>query len=530
MDGFYDGAYSGVSLMLQYLPRIRDLSVLIDREEFDNLWDSTMNHSAPTLEVLRVEAIGSSRARKGQSHRPLVVLESRWFKAKTPRLRSLTLTGVELRLTDSLLRSTRSLRHLEITDCVLADPHEDPTMDDLLDTLRNLPKLETLKLDWSLESAITDGNHTPPPLPNLKLLHLTCTPSFLVTLVRHLALSQRSAVTVHYRYPEEDEDDDEDEDALSASHQLQFKSVLGLLFKESSVCAIAYNPSGAIQSSGTADVRGSCQLWTTEQEPSNATEQPDTSLPLSLPARAPRFIFEDLHMNQDTEDSFVITTLIQSLDLSNVRAVYLAGPCEDVSFARTLKDAYNTATARIAGPAAPDFVSDFSVPIPDGAWAPYAGSVDDDGSLAGDDEDAAPEEQEDVPMVVDPPLADAQDDSGTDGSDTAKEPASDDRTDVAMNSEDPEAGGQESEPDAPSAHWPNLRTLQFENIDLSSKPTDVASLLACLHARKELCAADILRIDFEQCSIADMAELAPLAAAVPEIRWNKKVVSFGSGA
>ncbi|KAI0774029.1 hypothetical protein C8Q74DRAFT_1419220 [Fomes fomentarius] len=538
LDDFYGSAYDGFDLMLEYMNRIRELTVLVEREEFYNIWEKTATVSAPVLEVFKIQAVGSSQIRRGDQQDSLVdvVLAEKLFNADTPRLRSLVLSGVEFRLNDSILRACPSLCHLEITACFCADEGTLPTFDDFLDVLHCMPNLETLKLDWSLENMIVDGQYTVPPLAHLQMLHLTCKPDFFATLVRHLNLEGKPAVTIHYRYPRYRHDDG-NEVGSEDSFRLQIAPTMVSLFKQAPLCAVAYNPFGPILPSDYKRAQESCQLWASKghvtTDSSAAGDQIHTaSPPTSLPARAPRLIFEDLDSGHNIDRS---VSVVRALDLSHVSIVHLLNANGHLTFVLALKDAQSTTTVRVSD-AVVEFIRALSagIPLDDSSANKANGSEDDadsqsDGGGGGGDEEDEAGSQGDVPMAVDPdPPVDTQPDESA---------IADHNDDDAMGLRDtgeaapsPTNGG-----DVPSALWPALRVLQFVNVDVDIGPSmnrrlSIDDLLACLRSRKEQHAADILRIEFEYCYIGDIVRLAPLVGMVPEVWWDGKVVDLAGSA
>lgn len=542
LDDFYGSAYEGVDLMLEYMNRIRELTVLVEREEFHNIWEKTATVSAPVLEVLKIQAVGSSRIRRGDQQDSLVdvVLGEKLFNADTPRLRSVVLSGVEFRLNDSILRACPLLCHLEITACFCAEEGTLPTFDDFLDVLRCIPNLETLKLDWSLENMVVDGQYIVPPLAHLQMLHLTCKPEFFATLVRYLNLEGKPDATIHYRYPRYARHDDGNEVGGEESFRLHIAPTIVSLFKEAPVCAVAYNPLGPILPlSDYKRVRESCQLWASEghitTNPATADDQNQTassSSPLtSLPTRAARLIFEDFNMPHKIDTS---VSVVRALDLSHVSIVHLLNADVHLAFVLALKDARNTTTVRVCHTVVEFIQALFAWNALDDSSANEAsGSEDDPDSQSddgGDDEEDEAGAQGDVPMAVDPdPPADAQPDES---------PIADDDDDDDMRL--PDTGEAAPSPtnggDVPSALWPALRVLQFANVDMDIGPSMlrarlcVNDLLVCLRSRKEQHAADILRVEFEDCHIGDMVWLAPLVAMVPEVRWDGRVVDLAGSA
>ena len=357
MDGFYMAAYSGLDTLARWLPRIRDLSIFIDREDFEDMWEKFEELDAPVLEQLRIEAVGSSRVHRGRRGlRATVTMDDQAFTNQLPRLHSLTLKDIQCSLTHPLLHTSPSLRHLSITSCVCAAENDIPLFGDFLHVLDQLPNLETLTLDWCLQEMEAEGRYTIPSLPHLKLLHLSSCPAFLVNLIRYLDLPCKPVTTVHYEYIENDEDE-EDEDLGRSKTAL--KTSLLSLFKQRPPSTVVY---GARVPSKTADDRvyTSCQVWGTEPAARlDGHPQPvlSTASFLELYNVPPRLIYDDA--KRDRAWVLPAEDVITQLDLSNIHTVHLTDwnpRATKSSWDEVLEDAINATTFRVSHHAAPEAI------------------------------------------------------------------------------------------------------------------------------------------------------------------------------
>ncbi|KAI0663181.1 hypothetical protein C8Q70DRAFT_1050866 [Cubamyces menziesii] len=100
-DRFANNMYDAMSQVKVLLPRIRELSMYIDRDEPSDMWDS-FDTPAEALEVLCIEAYGSSRFVEGATHPAWISVPSEIFNREVPRLQSLALSGVRFRFSSPL--------------------------------------------------------------------------------------------------------------------------------------------------------------------------------------------------------------------------------------------------------------------------------------------------------------------------------------------------------------------------------------------------------------------------------------------
>ncbi|KAI0722210.1 hypothetical protein C8T65DRAFT_734631 [Cerioporus squamosus] len=478
MDGFYQAGWSGLDLLAKWLPRIRDLSVFIERDDFEDMWQELEEPDVPVLENLRIEAVGSARIRR-EDDGATVVLEDDAFQTPLPSLRSLTLKHIQFGLMHTLLHVSPSLRHLEITSCLCATDNNVPLFGDFLQVLHDLPNLETLKLGWSLQDMDAEGRYTIPPLTHLRLLRVSSRPGFLVTLIRYLDLPRKPATTVHYQYTEDDDiEDDEDLDDMDAALKVSLLS----LFKQRSPSSIAY---GAQSPTNPVDdqVFTSCRVWAGERTSTGAAvdgslqHSPSAGSSLELDNVPPRLIYEDAKSDRfwviPAED------VARRFALSNVETVHLTewdDEACDLSWDRWLEDACNATTLRMTGTA----VSGLKAIFPD---APGR--------------DAA----------MDPMELDGADAAPVDSGQVAR-------------------GG----PTASRVIFPNLRVLQFVDVELYHGRLDQDRwlsphlLVTGLRLRRQQRALDLLRVEFMGCRSTDQ-ELTQLSSLlteglVSELRWD----------
>ncbi|RDX53614.1 hypothetical protein OH76DRAFT_1136218 [Lentinus brumalis] len=475
MDGFYGAGYSGLDFLVKWIPRIRDLSIYIERDDFENMWKRLEEPDAPILEKLRIEAVGSARIRR-EALVATVTLEDAAFQTQLPSLHSLTLKEIQFDLMHTLLHTSPSLRHLEITSCVCGKDEDLPLFGDFLQVLHDMPNLETLTLDWSLEDMEAEGRYRIPPLPHLRLLRLSSRPGFLVTLIRYLDIPGKPATTVHYEYTEDDFiEDDDGLDVVEAA----LKASLLSLFKQRSPSTIAY---GARSSTSPADdqVFTSCRIWASDLSAAVDKPQhpPSGDSGLELDNVPPRLIYDDA--KSDRFSVIPAEDVARRLDLSNVHTVHLTewdDEASDLSWDRWLEDAFTASTLRLTGTAVR------------GLKAMFADGLGRDAAM-------------------DPTEVDDGDNAGSVGSGQ-----------IAR-------GG----PSASRVIFPNLRVLQFVDVKLcynshnQDRWLDPDLLVAGLSLRRQYRAPDLLRVEFKGCRSTDeeLMKLLPLLteSLVSELRWD----------
>lgn len=469
MDGFYGAGYSGLDFLVKWIPRIRELSIYIERDDFENMWKRLEEPDAPILEKLRIEAVGSARIRR-EALVATVTLEDAAFQTQLPSLHSLTLKEIQFGLMHTLLHTSTSLRHLEITSCVCGKDDSLPLYGHFLQVLHDMPNLETLTLDWSLQDMEAEGRYTIPPLPHLRLLRLSSRPGFLVTLIRYLDLPRKPATTVHYEYTEDDSiEDDEDPDVIKAA----LKASLLSLFKQRPPSTIAYGARGPI----SPGLSTSCRIWASERN-TPAVDKPQHSLSVSsgleLDKVSPRLIYDDAK-----SDRFWILPaedVARSFDLSDVQTVHLTEwdvQASDLSWEEWLEDAHSVSTLRMTGNAVRGLKDMFA---------------------AGPERDPA----------IEPTNANA----GSVGS-----------SQVARVYQS-----------ASRVIFPNLRVLQIATVGLyhlypyHDRWLDPDSLVEGLRLRRQQRAPDLLRVEFKGCRSTDeeLMKLSPLLTErlVSELRWD----------
>ena len=154
-----------IGMLPDILPKIRKLSIFIEREDHGEIWEALQNlDHATKLESLHFGGVGgASYFHRGDA---TVEIPDRLSAQNPPSLASLELWGVKIVWENSLYCS--SLRRLKISH-YLSNPHVH--LGHLLDALRNMPRLEILIMD-NVPSPRVDKDYRPVTLSTLRDLQL----------------------------------------------------------------------------------------------------------------------------------------------------------------------------------------------------------------------------------------------------------------------------------------------------------------------------------------------------------------------
>ena len=502
MDGQYQYPHTACWMLNQKLPRVRELVVFVDREvdrtfAVVDIWDPLVK-AAPILEDLRIEAIDSTRYKRGTSDLAELDVRDGLFDGKTPKLRSLALGGVGIRFANPLFCST--LRTLKISDCQCWQPNAEPDFNAWLLVLKRLARLEVLEIDWSIPSADAEIEYQPAPLPKLKYLHLATTVAAFANHMKYVMLPRSTAVRFSCT----------DDNLLDEVQMSSLRDATSSLFQQMSIYRVSYGtiyPERHGPSNSQLHQFPSCQLWATEgseTEPSYASLASSRLPPEGAP---PRLMFDS---KIDTLN--LVPLIFGAVDLLRVHTIHVADFTSGTEWAHVLKGAPNVTTLYAHGMAA------FGLP------STLAGGIPNDASL---DPVRAAFNVADTSAIL--PRADEDED----------QIMADATSEV-----DPSPGS------APL--FPSLRTLKFVSLDFLMAANaipdvhhathkdrvaleqredeygfNVEALVKSLRMRRAQGAADIA-VDFVDGLCGDMAQLAPLIATVAEVKWDGKRVDPAS--
>ncbi|OJT15510.1 hypothetical protein TRAPUB_7381 [Trametes pubescens] len=513
LDAHYGSESRVLNLLAELLPRIRELVVFIEMDEPDDIWAS-FDKPADHLEDIRFEAYGGFQFSRETRHQARAdPLPTMLFAAETPRIHSLAVVGFAFELTNSLLHP--GLRHLEITSCLCGTAVERSNLREFLVALRALPHLDTLKVDWSM-TAVEEDSFEPVHLRELKLLHLAADPIPSKLFLNHLRFPHSAAV--RYKSP----------NTLLTHQELEVIAQFSVsLLDGMTPRAIWYGPVWPHpERKPLSDPNASCHIWVADKHASVAgtpLESPWTTLPppqprLAVESHDPMFI------------DAVVSSALHALDLTAVHAICLEDFAVGNKWARVLGKANGVTTLRALGGAA------FGLPAALARGVPKDIAPWDEDGLESNEwhwvdfaEDAREVVSEETEEHTPAPL--------------------DEGEDAATQTQD--KGGDDSNEPIPPL-FPQLNTIVFIGVDFAapegtktSLHPDVripSSLLSefqvmnarygfslaafckCLQVRRAQGASDLVRVEFEECRGAGVAQLAALIEEGVEVWWNHERV------
>ncbi|KAI1789052.1 hypothetical protein LXA43DRAFT_1063197 [Ganoderma leucocontextum] len=542
-DSFYESKFDALDVVKQYLPRIRDLTIFVSLggEFSDLLWEHMEHTPAPLLEALHIQATGSARPTVNEhgALAPSVSLTDRLFNAQTPRLHSLTLSGVAFRYTHTIIAPT--LRHLEIISSTCtgdSDVDDGTALRGLIAHLAFLPNLKTFKLHWWLglnPLEVHRQQHVTVSLPKLRLLdfngpELVC--HYLAQYIEPLS----AGATLRYALGRHC--------AVPRSTLRHLVGATAGFLRNSSLHAISYGTreSTVVKGLGAKQLLTSAQLWAA---PTPIGSDADASQALKSPypsQSAKRILAAPPSLIMEGIEKKLLAATLQSLDLSRVRTVQIMGFDEGDAWAGALKNAHAVTTLRAVGMAA------FGVPAALAAGVPRDIVYD-------------PMDMFAVLGLLEFSIGRRTLEHGGDSEATAgawywtKFWGDDGRRDEDGDGDVRMADAVESAANGP-ALFPKLEVIQLVDVDFAALARDVetervvrasgdvlerfvkheadygfqvAAMLKALRVRRAQGASDVARAEFENCSCADMAQLAPLVCTVNEVWWDGKRVDRANG-
>ena len=514
-DGYHENMASAMDNVHMLLPRIRELIVIINREDDDHLWES-LDGPVDALEVVRIEALGFSRI---AMHTTFTIIPAMILSSHTPRLHSLTVSGVGIDTPNTIFCS--SLRHLEVLDCKFDG--EDDDLGPILSALRATPFLETLKLAWprghTMESL--SARHDFTALTHLKQLHITASIQRLSGFLVHVQVP--AGASLHFKLI----------DTMIPPYKEDFLEAIKYLFEDQTIYQAACTLGEPIQAwANTAPATTTCRIWAAEGNTIPQYVQHDrwTHQLEHLHGLTPRLTLESM----SSVSLEPIATILQSLELTKMRMLHISGSTTGKAWASIFQSASALTSLRMTGMctfAIPSLLAegrqalepvDVALRIKAGMdewhWARFGR----DEERAEGGEVGAQWELRDVisKMMVD-------EDAGN------VKPSTSDRTADTL--------------------FPHLRVLQIVDVDLSLPDGtkarglqgyqhaaavdimrfratrakygfDVATLAKSLMLRRAEGAADLIRVDFEGCHCESTTQLASLAGITAEVWWDGTVV------
>ncbi|RPD66707.1 hypothetical protein L226DRAFT_476513 [Lentinus tigrinus ALCF2SS1-7] len=496
------------------LPRVRELLIYIDWEEHDEIWDS-LDLATDVLEILRVEAVGVSRVTEMRGG--YVALPAELFASHTPRLHSLSISGIDFTWPSTLF--AHSLRHLEISECEFDDGDDDFCR--LLQIIHPLALLQTLRITWWRR---TNTQHDLPEgydvvtLPHLRQLTVSAECQHIATFLTHLRIPPTASLHIDIL------------DIVGPSLRERVRHAFRSIFHDMTIHCISYALGVPIQRSPDSQA-AFCHIWAVESGGGNMNEgswedcftsgvMPPARLTLQCPSHSG---FEQ-----------PIVAVLQELDLTKLRLLRIDGMTTGRAWAASLAGAESLEVLRITGPSA------FAIPslLAERRHALDTGEIALE-MRAGLDEwrwaryNSA---SEDVPDLREEyGLADEV---------------------IRLINHGTDAGHDERGNSAAHLLFPKLRILQVVDVDLTlpsgSKEKglqgyrhatavdilrfkanrtkygfDVAALAKCLRYRRTHDASHFVRVEFEGCHCTDAkGQLAPLKGLVAEVRWDGQRVEL----
>ncbi|KAI1789048.1 hypothetical protein LXA43DRAFT_1023066 [Ganoderma leucocontextum] len=517
------------------LPRLRELVLVVDWEECEELWD-VLTIPTDALETIRIEAVGASHFSP-----PVLVIPSQLFASRTPRLHSVKLSSVGLDWPNTLLCS--SLRHLDVSRCGMDGDSE---LQPFLSAICMLPHLETLCAHWTRPAtAMNPDLLQVPPLPEeheiasfprLKHVHLSGGNQRIATILMYTRWSIETRM--HFTII----------DTVAPAEREYFQLAFRSLFSKETV-------RGAMYAFNGFGVDTTLLLWSVEGRFTGG-EPPNTELeePLNLTGKEippPRL---HIHSDSDSLDHPILMAL-QAIDLSYLRVLLVLGTATGRQWASMFRSASRLVALRVKAQAA------FGLPA----------------LLAGDARTLSPQ---DVNLAIRAGLDEwhwlefNRGGEGSQGAGTASDLMHDAqaREDLELNAHaaevlngaaatsvdplaragngDDEGGGEDKTPS--SILFPSLRVVQIVAVDIAlpdgwagplpyKRPAvmdlmmyrakhakyglDVAALARCLRMRREQGAGELLLLDFCDCHCEDKAQLQPLVGKGVDVNWDGQSVS-----
>ncbi|KAI0722194.1 hypothetical protein C8T65DRAFT_691865 [Cerioporus squamosus] len=502
-DAFYQNGSCALDLVKELLPRIRELSIFIEKDfDTDEIWES-FDDPAPLLEVLHVQAMPGTCFEQGDQRSAPVSLPKALFGLQAPKLRSLFVGGIRIHLSSPLFGA--SLRKLTIDSCQCSSLRVAPDYGRWQTMLRRMPALEELDIDWSVPWGSDGEAYETVSLPMLKELRIRASVDAFVCHVKHLKLPPSTAIHHHYNsFPF----------ALPSDVSLvQLRTAITTLFKDLSIVRIAYRDREPLEEDFV-----SFQIWTIPASQQGVQPAIGTAVTNSLviPQGHPRFVVGCV--SRPATDALATSTLA-ALDLSSVHTVDIGDCLMGARWAQTMQGARNVQVLRAHG------ITAFGVP------AILARA------LPGDMQADSTDEFHWAGFVADDVTGREKHGGRTDEDTDMAEP----ETEAAVSQADVSTNDKQA-----ALLFPNLIVLDFVDVDLevpagthpplgfhadmvtimrfqakkAKYGLSVVAILKCLLMRRALGAADITSVRFQGCCCANMAQLAPLVEVVPKVYWD----------
>ncbi|KAH9894408.1 hypothetical protein C8Q73DRAFT_695487 [Cubamyces lactineus] len=470
MDRFASNMHDARAQVNALLPRIRELSIYVDGNEPNDVWNN-LYIPAPALEVLRIEAYGTSRFMEDDTHPAWVSVPSQIFDQDLPRIQSLSLSGVRFRLSSPFLGP--SLRHLEIIACQCAPMNEESNLGRLLKALEQLPCLETLRLDWSIKAR--DGDSFPPvSLQRLKVLHVSLTmPSLLHAIISHLQIPP--SATVFFSCP-----------TLEYIDLQQMKFIDDIARRLLQGMAIVSVRCGSAWRDDEQCLVSRCHIYASQSMGDSETR-----------VYHPQLLVDRLILESDHDD--FVPSLLHSINLLAVQEIHFDDPDVTKEWFYALSSAKNVASIRTKGMFAMGLAAALTNGVP-----PVTGS------------------ESKIGLTLHTPFCTVLDQPASMNNYPPIFPRL-----TALTIEDVHVGPASSA-DA-ERYWRDIAPSMMMEISESSGLMhdcgfSVANMLKCLEIRRSQGAQDITQVYFKGCTCEDMAQLAPLVQAVETVRWDGRTL------
>ncbi|KAM5534904.1 hypothetical protein V8D89_011459 [Ganoderma adspersum] len=531
------------------LPRLRELVLVVDWEECEDLWD-VLTIPTNTLEIIRIEAVGGTHFSP-----PTLVVPSHLFASRTPRLQSVKLSSVGLDWPNTLLCS--SLRHLDVSRCGMDGDSE---LQPFLSAICVLPHLETLRAYWTRPSTamIPEPPQAAPlpeeneiaSFPRLKYVHLSGGNQRIATIL------------IYTRWPIETRMHFTIIDTVAPTQREYFQLAFRTLLSKEAI-------RGAMYAFNGFGVDTSLLLWSVPGSLA-ARDPPDTALEEPLNLTAKEILPPRLHIHSDSDSlDHPILLALRAVDLVHLRVLLVLGATTGRQWASMFRPAVHLAALRVKGQAAfglPALLAgDARVLTPQEVNLAIRAGLDEwhwlEFNRAGGGGGGGEEQAGASASAV---LQDAQAREDLELAAHAAE-VFNNLNAVAVGA-DPETatppGNREGEGDrdgkaSSSILFPNLRVVQIAAVDIAlpdgwtgplpyKHPAvmdlmmyrakhakyglDVAALARCLRMRREWGVEEMAAVEFCGCHCEDMAQLRPLVGQVVDVSWDEQSVSSDLGA
>lgn len=500
----YDAA---LDLLHTILPRVRELLIYVDWEDHEEIWD-ILDVATDVLEVLRVEAVGTARVT--EMHGSCVILPADLFASHTPRLHSLTLSGINFNWPSTLF--AHSLRHLEISKCELEEGDDDLCR--LLLVIHPLVLLETLTIAWWRTVHV----HLPPEdyemavLPHLQRLTLSAECRHVAKFLSRLRFPP--STSLHVKIP----------DIVDSGSKERVRDAFRSIFHGMTIHCISYTLGVPIQRSSDTQA-AFCNIWAHESEGEQVHEKLHDTFLVSCDKPPARLTLEcPSHSGFEQP----IVAVLPELDLTKTRMLHIDGPTTGRAWAATLAGAESLEILRMSGQSAfaiPSLLAEgrhvlnigeialeMRAGLDEWRWARYNAASED-----------APDLREEYGLVEEV---------------------------IRLINHGTDAGQDDGDNGAAHLLFPRLRILQVVDVDLmlpsgtkekglqgyrhatvsdvfrfkanrTRYGFDVAALAKCLRYRRARGAPDFVRVEFEGCHCADPKDqLMPLNGLAAEVRWD----------